>query len=234
MLKPKHIRKLRDELVEHPATANKRLKALKALFAWAVEEDEAEDDPTTGVKKIAYVERGHPTWSDEEITIFEQRHPIGTKPRLAMALMLNTGCRREDVVRLGPQHINDGRLRYIQGKNEHRNPVEIDIPVHAHLQNILAATPSQHLTFLVTEYGRPFSCKGFGARFKDWCCQAGLPHLSSHGLRKAAGTRLAEAHATPHEIMAVLGHKTLKQVERYTEAVRKRQLADSAIARLKK
>jgi hypothetical protein len=30
---------------------------------------------------------------------------------------------------------------------------------------------------MMTEYGRPYSHKGFGQRFKDWCYQAGLPFI---------------------------------------------------------
>jgi integrase/recombinase XerD len=106
--------------------------------------------------------------------------------------------------------------------------------VHPVLSSVIKATPSKHLTFLATNYGRPFSHRGFGMRFKDWCYQAGLPHCSSHGLRKATATRLAEAGATVHEIMAVTGHKTLKEIERYTAEAQKRMLADSGMSKLKR
>src|SRR5258705_9644309 len=52
---------------------------------------------------------------------------------------------------------------------------------------------------------------------RDAITAAGLPlDCQPHGLRKAAGRRLAEAGCTAHEIMAVLGHKTLAEAERYT------------------
>ncbi len=112
----------------------------------------------------------------------------------------SAGVRREDAVRLGPQHIRDGRIKYRQAKNnEDRTPI---IPLHPDLAGAIAATPSGHLTFLVTEYGKPFTANGFGNAFKDWCRQANLPHCSAHGLRKATATRLAESGAIAHEIMA--------------------------------
>jgi integrase/recombinase XerD len=144
-----------------------------------------------------------------------------------------TACRREDVVRLGPQHIRDGRIQFRQAKNEHRNPVDIDIPLYAELAEVIAATPPQHMTFLTTEFGNPFSANGFGNKFRDWCNQAGLAHCSAHGLRKAMATRLAESGATPHEIMAITGHKSLEEVERYTRKAVKRRLADAAMAKLR-
>jgi integrase/recombinase XerD len=88
-------------------------------------------------------------------------------------------------------------------------------------------------TFLITQYGRPFTANGFGNKFKDWCRQAGLPQCSSHGLRKASAAALAEAGATPHEIMAITGHQTLNEVERYTKAARRTKLADEAMAKLR-
>jgi integrase/recombinase XerD len=221
MLQPKHVGKLRDELVNLPVVANIRLKALRALFSWAVEEEEAPHDPTAGVKAIKHVSKGFHSWELNEIDEFEKRHPVGSKARLAMALLLYTACRREDVVRLGSQHVRDGRIRYRQAKNEHRNPVDIDIPVHQDLKVVIEATPSKHLTFLKTEYGRSFTPAGFGNRFREWCNQAGLPHCSAHGLRKAAAARLAKRGATAHEIMAITGHRSLEEVERYTRAAQR-------------
>ncbi len=150
-----------------------------------------------------------------------------------MALLLYTACRREDVVRLGPQHLRDGRLRCRQAKNEHRNPVDLDIPVHPDLQAAIDAAPSGHLTFLTTVYGRPISTAGFGNKFREWCNEAGLPHCSAHGLRKATAARLAERGATAHEIMAITGHRSLEEVERYTRAARQGKLADAAMSKFK-
>jgi integrase/recombinase XerD len=234
LMQGKHVRKLRDELADRPGAARNRLKALRALFRWAIEADEVPHDPTRDVKAIPYATKGHHTWTLEEVEAFEDRHPIGGKARLAMAILLYTTCRREDAVRLGPQHIRNGRLRYRQAKNEHRNPVDCDIPLHSDLAEIIAATPSTHLTFLVTEQGRPFTPAGFGNKFRDWCNQANLPHCSAHGLRKATAARLAERGATAHEIMAITGHQSLEEVERYTRAARKAQLADSAMSKLKR
>lgn len=233
-MQAKHVRMLRDEKAGLPGAARNRLKALRALFRWAIEEGEAPHDPTIGVEKIAYVTKGHHSWAIEEVTAYELRHPLGTKARLAMAILLYTSWRREDAVRLGPQHVRDGQIKYRQAKNEDRSPIDMDIPLHPDLAEAIASVPSTHLTFLVTEYGKPFTANGFGNAFKDWCRQANLPHCSAHGLRKALATRLAESGATPHEIMAITGHQSLDEVERYTRAARRSHLADSAMTKLRK
>lgn len=228
LMQPRHVRRLRDEKAETPAAANTMLKALRAMFQWAMEEDIVDADPTRDVKRAQYVTKGHHTWTLDEVDLFERRHPLGSKPRLAFALLLYTACRREDATRLGPQNIRDGRLRYVQAKNEHRKPISVDVPVFPDLAEAIAALPAAHLTFLVTDYGKPFSVAGFGNRFRAWCDQAGLPHCSAHGLRKATAARLAERGCTPHEIMAVTGHQTLEEVERYTREAQRPGLADKA------
>jgi integrase/recombinase XerD len=124
-------------------------------------------------------------------------------------------------------------VQFTQAKNEHRNPVTMDIPVHSDLAAAIEASPSGHLTFLTTALGKPFTPAGFGNWFRERCNEAGLPHCSAHGLRKATAARLAERGATPHEIMAVTGHRSLEEIERYTRAARRAGLADSAMAKLK-
>jgi integrase len=102
--------------------ANQRLKALKALFTWANEghPEIAPQNPTIGVRKIKYATDGHHSWTAEESAQYRDRHPIGSKARLALDLLLYTGGRREDAVRLGPRHVRNGRVKFRQAKNEHR------------------------------------------------------------------------------------------------------------------
>jgi len=175
--------------------------------------------------------------------VFMVRALLGTRPRLALDLIRFTTGRREDAVRLGPQHIRDGRVKFVQAKNEHRYRVEIDIPLHPELAESIAArfpdkVPKEgtdhgmiSLTFLRTEYGKPYTAAGFGNAMRDWCDAAGLPHCSAHGIRKSTLTQMAGKGATSHELKAVGGHRSLKQVEVYTEEADKKELADAAFAK---
>jgi integrase len=130
---------------------------------------------------------------------------------------------------MGRQHIRDGVMTVKQQKTGKLIP----IPVHAHLQAVLDATPSEHLTFLVTPTGKPYSGNHFGESFREWCDAAGLPkHCSAHGLRKAACRRLAEAGCSANEIAAISGHATLDEVARYTNAADQARLARNAMARM--
>jgi integrase len=178
-----------EEVGDKPVIANQRLSALKALFRWAFKAGETKDNPAKAAEPIPYHSDGYHTWSDEEVRQYEARHPIGSKARLAMAILLHTAGRREDAVRLGPQHCGGNRVRFTQAKGEHRKPVRIDLPLSQELATIIAATPTGHLTFLVTEYGRPFSTKGFGNKMRVWCDQAGLPQCSAEAARQEHAKR---------------------------------------------
>jgi integrase len=89
------------------------------------------------------------------------------------------------------------------------------------------------MVILTTAFNRPFSSAGYGNMMADAIATAGLPdRCVLHGLRKAAARRLAEAGCTEKEIAAVTGHKTLKEVARYTRAADQKRLAAGAVAKL--
>jgi integrase len=213
-LRREHVVKLMAARAEKPESANALRKVFRAMMKHAVEIGLRADDPTRDVKAIRVRSNGYHSWTDAEIDQFETKHSLGTRARLAPALLLYTGQRRSDVVVMGRQHIRDGLLFIRQMKTG----TELAIPVDPTLDRIIADTPTEHLTFLTTAFGRPFTAAGFGNWFRDKCNAAGLPHCSAHGLRKAAARRLAEAGCTEHEIGAITGHASLREITRYTKA----------------
>ena len=230
-----HVLRLRDKKVDKPEAANGLIKALRQVFKFAIEYGYHNTNPAGD---ITYLKSKNPegihAWTLSEVEQFEKTHPVGTKARLAMALLLYSCQRRSDVVQFGRQHIVDGRLEFTQYKSRDRNPVRLSIPVLTALDKIIDASPCGDLTFLVTAFNRPFTSNGFGNRFRKWCDEAGLHHCSAHGLRKAAATRMAELGCSEHEIMAIGGWKTLKEVQRYTRSARQKTLADGATEKLER
>jgi integrase len=226
LLPPEWIEQLLDE--KPPHAARSWLVTLRSLCQFAMKRGYLKADPTRDIKQRAVKGDGFHTWSEEEIEQFEAHHPIGSKPRLALALLVHTGQRRSDVIRMGRQHIRDGVLTVRQEKTG----ATLAIPVHAQLQTVLDATPSASLTFLTTATGRPYGGNAFSEQFRNWCNAAGLPkRCKVHGLRKAACRRLAEAGCSAIEIMAISGHATLKELIRYTAAADQARLARNAMTR---
>jgi integrase len=222
-----HINAMLAQRVRTPAAANHWLRLVKAMLAFAVEEGFRPDNPTVGVRRIKMQSDGFHSWSEAEIAAFEERHPIGSKARLALALLLYTAQRRSDVVRMGRPHVRGDVVHIRQQKTGKMMP----IPLHPDLAGIIAATPSGHLTYLVTAYGQPFTAAGFGGWFRARCDEAGLPeHCAAHGLRKAACRRLAEAGCSANIIAAISGHTTLREVERYTKAADQERMAREGMA----
>lgn len=206
------------------------LAALRAVYKFGIEQELVDHDPTASVKLKRPETDGFHTWTVEECAAYEKRWPVGTQARTAYAIGLYAAQRSSDAVKLGKQHLKGGRLQFRQEKNRDRKPVDIDIPVVPALAAALAGWKGSSLTFLETAYGRPYTPDGFRNRFRKWCDEAGLPeHCGFHGLRKAAATRMVEAGKTPHQIMAVLGHKTHQQAATYTAKADRAILADDAL-----
>jgi integrase len=212
-----------------PSAANNWLRMVRMLMQIAIEMGLRNDDPTLGIKTLKIKSDGFQIWAAEHIEKYRAKHAIGTRPRLALELLLNTAQRRSDVVRMGRQHIRDGILSIRQQKTG----MLVEIPVLPELQEALDAIPAEHLTFLTTEHGQPFTAAGFGNWFRERCNEAGIPKgYAAHGLRKAAATRLADAGCTDHQIMAWGGWETLKEVQRYTKAANRKRLAQSVLQKL--
>ena len=240
-LSPKALEVLRDRKADLPEAANARVKTLRMLFKWGkkAHPDHIRGNPARDVERVEHSSQGHHTWTVEDVARYEERHPVGTKARLALCLVMWTGVRRSDLVLLDKQHqywqidpVTTERKRWLKftaHKNRNRNPVVIDIPV---LPELIAASPTGDLTFLVTEYGQRFSAPGFGNKFREWCNQAGLPHCSAHGLRKAGATSAAENGASTHELMSIFGWLTMQEAERDTRAARRKKMAGNAMGLL--
>ena len=208
----------RREVLVNLEAANSRVKAIRAVLNFGKEEsapDLVERNWARDVALFAPAGEGHHTWSLEEIEQFERHFPVGTKARLALALLLYTGQRRGDIVRLGQQMRHNGMLVLTQEKNRDRKPVKAYVPIIAELQRILDASPTGDLVYLVSQRYTPFTKESFGNWSGDRCREAGLQDCSAHGLRKACVVRMIELDCTPFEIMAVTGHRTMKEIERY-------------------
>jgi integrase len=225
MLEPKALKVLRDRKAKTPGAANNRVKAFRAVMKWAFEAEHVKTDPFNGVARLQYQKEGFRAWTSDEVKQFEAFYPIGTKERLALALMLFTGVRRSDAVRLGPQHVKDEILTFATQKTS----TELHLPILPELRAIIDATPTGKTTFLVTEYGKPFAVAGFGNWFRERCDRAKLTEVSAHGLRKAGAVIAAENGATEKQLMAIFGWEDAKQAAHYSKSANQKKLAKDAM-----
>jgi enterobacteria phage integrase len=212
-----------------PGMANLTKSVLQKMMKYAIKANWRDDNPIIGIEPF---KRGtHHTWNEGELKTFETRWPLGTRQRLAYAMLLYTGQRVGDVAKMNRADIVDGELHVIQQKTGS----ELYLPIVIELEHAMKAYPAKGLSLIGNENGKPLSRAALSHLMRAAIKEAGLPaKCVSHGLRKAAMRRLAEDGKTEKQIAAVSGHKTLREIERYTAAADQRRLAKDAMSRGKK
>lgn len=218
------IRAGREKRMATPHAANNFLKTMRALFRWAKEEQLVEVNPTLEVKFLKAKTMGFPPWTMEEIKAYREHWPLGTTPRLALELYINTGLRRGDAARVGPQHVRQGVIQIKAGKNQ----VDLYIPILPAFARAIEAGPVGEMSFIRSQYNRPMTKESLGNKFREWCDAAGVKK-SAHGIRKLAATVIADNGASEQELQALFGWTTNTMSAVYTrEANRKRQSLQAA------
>jgi integrase len=229
-LTTRRVDQILGRMADRPAAANNLRDRLNVLMKFAKDLRLIEENPVDEAKRIKHKQKGFRTWTEEDVEAFRRRWPLGTPQRLAMEILLYTGLRRSDAVRLGRQHMTpDGKAFQITAV---KTGVQLYIPIHPDLKDVLETALAGHLTYIVTAQGAPRSPKAFTGWLKEAAKLAGLPPDSSpHGLRKAACARLADCGATTLEIMSITGHQNLRELETYTRAANNKRLAEQAMGK---
>ncbi|CAJ0866460.1 hypothetical protein AMST5_01862 [freshwater sediment metagenome] len=222
----KHVVALIERKASVPGEANNRLKALQALFTYAVKADLIAASPAAGVEKLQVnTERagGAEPWTDAHAAMFRARWPLGSPKRTAMEIMWNTTLRIGDALLLGPQHVRDGRVRMVTSKRG----VPVDLPILPELAEALAAAPTPHLTYLATQGGRTRSARAAYQWFSEAARAAGLPPgYTAHGCRKGRLTEAANRGASEQQLVAMAGHRSARSLPAYLKKTDKARLAD--------
>jgi integrase len=227
-----HMKWLMEAKVDLPAAAINRRKYFSVMLGWAIQQTPplVSRNAARDVKVNTPKTDGFYTWTDDDVLKFETRHPVGSKARLALGLMLYTGLRRSDAVRVGPQNVRNGMIEITPHKTRDHAPDITYKPVLPDLAEIIAATPTIGLkTFLVTEHGKPFTSNGFGNWFRDRCNEAELPDCTAHGLRKAAACRCADAGASIHDMMKLFDWSSPAVAARYIQKADKKRATERTI-----
>lgn len=227
------IIKLHDKLMATPGAADNLLKAVSALYKWAIRRDHVTcPNPTRDVSRNRVRTDGFLPWTAQDFAAYLDTHGPGTMARRALILAMATTARRGDLCRLGRQNEieRDGRLwlRWKQDKAPHGI---VEMPMSAGLIDELRG--HGNMTYLLTSYGAPFSQAGLGNKFRDWSVAAGLKDRSLHGVRKGLSAILTADGASTPEIDVLLGHEMGSSETRiYTRAAERARLAVHVVERL--
>ena len=88
MLKREHVNVMFAKKAATRFAARNWLKTVRALMQFAVNDGMLASDPTAGIKNLSGKTDGFRTWDEDDIAAFEATLPIGTRERLALALLL--------------------------------------------------------------------------------------------------------------------------------------------------
>jgi integrase len=209
---------------KHPGMAN----LTRAVMRIVMDFGRIAPDP---FKKVPQYKLGsRHSWTEEQLLAYEARWPLGTRERLAYAALLWTAQRAGDVVKMRRPAPTATAINLVQEKTG----TAMSIPIHPLFRAAIKAGPSKGVFLIGDESGRQISRHSLTRIIRRAVKEAGLPaKCLPHGLRKAQLRRLAESGATAKQIQAIGGHKTLKEVERYTAAANQQLLAASALELLK-
>ena len=222
----------REKRKDTPSQARNFLDAMRGLFRWAVKNEHLSADPTEGVENIARPKNdGFAVWTEAEVDRYERKWPVGTKERVWLDVLLYTGLRRGDAVRIGWQHVVDGVATITTEKSGHT--VEVTLELLPTLLATLSAGPVGDETFICGGRGKALTKETFGNDFRE-ACRAAKVEKSAHGLRKMGATRAANAGATVAQLEAIFGWTGGAMASLYTRGADRRRLAKEAISKLDK
>jgi integrase len=229
LMTAEHCEKIINRIGEQrPGMANLTRAVMRRVMAFAVKKKRRKDNPMLGIDPFKVGE--HHTWTDAELKQFESKWRLGTRQRLAYALLLYTGQRVGDVAKMNRADISEGMIYVVQQKTG----VKIWIPIAPELTAAMRSFPAKGLTLIGDANGRPIKRASLSALMRVAIREADLPsRCVSHGLRKAMMRRLAESDATAKQIAGISGHKTLKEIERYTSAADQKKLARAGMDKLR-
>lgn len=213
-----------------PSQARHFLDTVRGLFRWAKKAGLVKVEPTAAVENPQRSKgEGYIPWTEEHVSAYERRWPIGTPQRVWLDVLLYTGLRGGDAVRFGRQHVRDGVGTLKTEKSGFT--VTVTLPILPVLAETLAVGPCGDLTFIVGAMGRPLTKASFSNQFVHACRAADVPG-SAHGVRKIAATRAANAGATVAQLEAIFGWTGGRMAALYTQSADRKRLATEAMHKL--
>jgi len=202
------------KLIE-PATVNRELAALRAIFNLAIKHKIVMENPATGVARLREDNEQMRVLSHEEEACYLKT----ASPRLreVAKLILNTGLRPEEVYRLRREdvHIPEGYLHVPFGKTK---AAKRDIPLSNEARKLLAQRlgVSGSAPFVFPSKRDPSHPMGNIANTHNRTVKrAGLEWFRLYDLRHTFATRAAQSGMDLATLAGILGHSKLHMIPRY-------------------
>jgi len=226
------VRDWRDHLAAtmKPASVNRKLAALSALFRWAGETGRVQRDPTRYVNGVAQQPTAPKALTDQElIRILRKAHQAGNKRDIALLeLLAATGLRASEVagLRVSDLELNErSGWVTVRGKGRKQRRVPVNAKARRALREYLeerghppaGSEPAGGFLFL-TQKHTAMTPYAVWYTVKKYAKSAGIENVSPHTFRHTVATRLVRDPAVDLVTAATfLGHSRLDTTARYSQ-----------------
>jgi integrase len=209
-VRPKHVAAIKVALAPTPNMANRCLSLLRQVFAWALEQQLVESNPAVGIKRHVEAKRGRLISMDEYARVHAK---AGPRLQVIMDLLIRTGQRVGDVLRIRRADLTEEGIRFVQQKTG----AKLVVPWTPELRAVVDRAKTLHgniraLTLLHNRRGKTPDYRTVADQWRAACAAAEVADAHIHDLRA-----LALTHARRQGLNAtrLAGHSSPVQTERY-------------------
>jgi integrase len=232
-----------------PSQAGNLLSGLRGMIRWMIDAGHLgdDDDPTIGLKsgkaKASRETGGFLPWTEDDMTLYRSKWPLGSEARLMFDILNYTFLRLGDAHRFGPPHLRQiVRKMAVQIATEKsRGNTTVTVPVHLEFAESLRAARAAGIIGAEVFTGKrlkgrvlPMNKKAWAMKFKKYAVLAGVnePKKSCHGVRKARAEVAAYADCTESQMMAMFGWTDPKMPAHYIAQANREKLGISGMDKI--
>ncbi len=198
-----------------PASVNKNISILKAMFKKAVECDMVEEETLERIRKVKQLEENNRRLrylSKEECAALVNACNVHVRPIVITAL--NTGMRRGEILSLTWDRVDlkHGFILLDVTKNGERREIPINDTLRTTLQGLARRVDVSHV-FYDPATGKPY--QDIKRSFHTALRRAKIQDFHFHDLRHTFASHLVMSGVDLTTVKELLGHKTLTMTLRY-------------------
>jgi integrase len=207
-----------------PAAVNREVALLSRVFTLAIERKQARENPCSMIAPLeGEKRRKRRLSSDERVRLFDA---IAAEPRRShlaqiVALVLQTGLRKTELLSLRPEHVNleAGVIHVMNTKNGDDREVVINRTARAILDLLIADARKAGAAYLFTNPRTQERIKDVKRAFNSACRKAGIENFHFHDLRHEFASRAGDDPSVTIPALAeTLGHRDWRTTQIYTHA----------------
>jgi site-specific recombinase XerD len=222
---PYHIRDyfayMKTRGVSDVTVENIRQK-FSAYFGWLEKSKLIRVNPMMEIEKIRIPKTVKPMFSNPDITILKQ-NCFSVRDNAIINLLLSSGCRIGEVVRLNRTDINfEAGEGKVLGKGNKERPIFVDDVTLLFLKEYLATRTDDNEALFINRYGNRLHAGGYREILRKLAEKADVKKVHPHRFRRTFITRMLNRGMPIQEVALLVGHESLNTTMKYYSASKAR------------